>query len=396
MLAVSEEEPPEYDVAERVRQLNEELAKEPSPTEHHPAIKFNDNPVSLVVPPPEYPSDEEADRTGSKTSQGQAQAQGDSMEVMKDDESVDSDRSATRDFESVDQIDSDVRGMKVDDNDDVIAEVVDSDNEQEKMREARESRGSASDDDDAHRVERESDSDENSDEKTDASKRDDVSTDKTSSVDDEKVLVERNGKFELVLASTLTAEEKELYLPDYNKKKTASTAAASDTHSNSSKSSSDSKLAGGGGGAKSRSHRPATATANQSRGRAATSSTPSRRVQSAQVRQTDYTTYEDYGYKSPYGLTEKEKEQLKREQKKKEEKKKKKEEDEKARKLREQEEANDCFQVQTAMSTQSHLQIEQHKTCVASFVPVFLYSCTCIAFYTWGGGYNATVKLQRR
>ena len=48
-------------MAERVRQLNEELANDPTPLEddRQRSIKFKDNLIDLVAPPPDYPSDEE-------------------------------------------------------------------------------------------------------------------------------------------------------------------------------------------------------------------------------------------------------------------------------------------------------------------------------------------------
>ena len=56
----AEEDPPEYDVAARVRQLNEELANDPTPDDDRErSIKFKDNLVDLVAPPPDYDTEDE-------------------------------------------------------------------------------------------------------------------------------------------------------------------------------------------------------------------------------------------------------------------------------------------------------------------------------------------------
>ena len=58
-----EDDPPEYDVADRVRQLNEELAKEPTPSsdERRRSIKFKETLVDLVAPPYDYSDDDDDD-----------------------------------------------------------------------------------------------------------------------------------------------------------------------------------------------------------------------------------------------------------------------------------------------------------------------------------------------
>ena len=343
MLCFAEEEPPEYDVAERVRQLNEELAKVPSPTEHHRAIKFNENPVSLIVPPPEYPSDDEEAKTAKQgQTQGQppqdqaqdppskSQTQGQPPKVQlqnqvevkdmeRDDSDLESVHSVDREVESVEKDNVKVIDLADDSDDDVIDEEVP--NSQHKPEVKR-----ASDSEDE--VDGKGDSRQTRDRHGDDTNTTSQPTD-SKATDGEKVLVERNGKFELVEVNTLSTEEKKLYCPEYTE---------SDSNSVSSKSSSTDRHSRSE--TKARAARPGTATAAQTRNR-----TSQRRVQSAQPRQTDYTTYEDCGYKSPYALSENEKQQLKREQRRKEDGKKKKDDDEKKRKEKDDEDAEDCFQV---------------------------------------------------
>ena len=68
----TEEEPSEHDlyIRERVGESNEELAKEPAPDEvRRTSIKFKENIVDLVVPPPDYDDDDQSDRNLSTPSQ---------------------------------------------------------------------------------------------------------------------------------------------------------------------------------------------------------------------------------------------------------------------------------------------------------------------------------------
>ena len=57
-----DEEPPEYDVKEKLIKLNAELAEDPTPTEKlkDSKVVFKENLVDLVVPPNEFSDDEEA------------------------------------------------------------------------------------------------------------------------------------------------------------------------------------------------------------------------------------------------------------------------------------------------------------------------------------------------
>lgn len=70
-----EEDPPEYDVKEKLKVYNEELAKDPTPLERRKDSKvgFKDTLVDLVVPPSDddetpRPSDKEKEKSNSETS----------------------------------------------------------------------------------------------------------------------------------------------------------------------------------------------------------------------------------------------------------------------------------------------------------------------------------------
>ena len=72
LFAPTEDDPPEYDVADRVRQLNEELAKEPTPNSdgRRTSIKFKETLVDLVAPPYDYSDDEEEESRENTNSEG--------------------------------------------------------------------------------------------------------------------------------------------------------------------------------------------------------------------------------------------------------------------------------------------------------------------------------------
>lgn len=87
----TEDDPPEYDVADRVRQLNEELAKEPTPSsdERRRSIKFKERLVDLVAPPYDYSDDDdEVDSKGdgntNANSQGEKVSKGTERNVKDD------------------------------------------------------------------------------------------------------------------------------------------------------------------------------------------------------------------------------------------------------------------------------------------------------------------------
>lgn len=84
-LSFSEEDPPEYDVKERLKTLNEELANDPTPVEKsNSKVVFKANLVDLVAPPPDYP-DEETPRENSETPQTQESENSNNSETEKKD-----------------------------------------------------------------------------------------------------------------------------------------------------------------------------------------------------------------------------------------------------------------------------------------------------------------------
>lgn len=81
----SEEDPPEYDVKERLKTLNEELANDQTPVEKkNSKVVFKANLVDLVAPPPDYP-DEETPRENSETPQTQESENSNNSETEKKD-----------------------------------------------------------------------------------------------------------------------------------------------------------------------------------------------------------------------------------------------------------------------------------------------------------------------
>ncbi|XP_041462229.1 coiled-coil domain-containing protein 181-like [Lytechinus variegatus] len=73
---------PEYDIAARVKQLNEELAKEgPIQEKKNRKVNFPENVISMAVPPEEYP-EEKKDCEGEK--EGESKADGQSVPVNDD------------------------------------------------------------------------------------------------------------------------------------------------------------------------------------------------------------------------------------------------------------------------------------------------------------------------
>ncbi|XP_064617618.1 LOW QUALITY PROTEIN: coiled-coil domain-containing protein 181-like [Liolophura sinensis] len=62
-----DEEPPEYDVKDRIKQLNADLASEPMPDEREHKVMFKEDPVDLVVPPAEWEEDPSAEEEPSQT-----------------------------------------------------------------------------------------------------------------------------------------------------------------------------------------------------------------------------------------------------------------------------------------------------------------------------------------
>ena len=258
-VVLDDEPPPDYDVTERVRQLNEELAKDPTPLEdeRERSIKFKDNLVDLVAPPVDYSESEEeaADqrREGERTGEGQNEP-GDSSPSQQS-----PDHAASRDQQ-----------------------------EQSPQRKAQE--------------------------------------------DEEKILVERNGKFELISATDLSPEEREMYGVEEPTSSREESQATRSPHPPPGP-------------------RPATANGAPSRGRSQQqgAGTSQRRAQSAMSADSGPRGSEfdanNFEYTSPYALSEEDKKQLAREKRLQEQQAKQRKKESMREEERKREDSDTAFQV---------------------------------------------------
>ncbi|XP_013404625.1 coiled-coil domain-containing protein 181 isoform X2 [Lingula anatina] len=93
-------DPPEYNVTERLKQLNKELADEPSPeesTRHHKVV-FKDDPVEFVAPPPDdYNSDDEGEDSKDYGASGDSETDDLGVEKLRIGDSSDNDDSSMKD-----------------------------------------------------------------------------------------------------------------------------------------------------------------------------------------------------------------------------------------------------------------------------------------------------------
>ena len=254
--AVSEEDPPQYNVAARLRQLNEELAQEADPDDDRErSIKFKEDLVDLVAPPPEYPSDEE----------GTSERVGDSNETEPPESPNRNNDEYEEDFEenADSPKNSDNKGF----NENCSQPMADN----KRLHNGNHIK------------------DNKSGAPTSVGKRTNVKNKDESS--DDKILVEREGTFELLYAKDLTAEERQLYLPQItNEEDEADTGRSSASFEP----------------APPKDPRPSTAAASSGR-RRVTSAAP-RRVQSAQPKRVENKpVLEDFHYTSPYALSDQQK-----------------------------------------------------------------------------------------
>lgn len=245
-----EEPPPEYDVAERVRKLNEELANEPPPDDgKERSIKFKENLVDLVAPPP--PDDSEDDTIPSQDGQAKSPRE---------------------------QLSTEDSGTPR--------------------------------------------SEQDTDGETDRSQVSNTSEDAEDQPELEsggnKVIVERNGKFDYVNVDDLTAEERELYsIPDFDKE-------SEETREHKPKPPNGPRPSTSGG-------------ESMSRGQGHNS----RRVQSAKPRPQSHSEWnEEFTYQSPYAMTPEQRRELAEKQRE-EQKRKKEEEKSKERAQREKSQENE-------------------------------------------------------
>ena len=160
----------------------------------------------------------------------------------------------------------------------------------------------------------------------------------------EKVLVHRNGKFELLSQKELTAEEREMYLgPQHGKKEDEVGSEAS-----------SGQCSADNGTGEHWMHQPRPPggarphTANGTSGsRRATSAKQKPRAQSAQQQRSSSSAGmewgEDFNYDSPYALTPEERKKMAREQREKDKQKREEEEQKKKEEEKRKQESNDAF-----------------------------------------------------
>ena len=251
----TEDDPPEYDVAERVRQLNEELAKDPTPLEdeRERSIKFKDNLIDLVAPPPDYPSDEEDSYKDNRAGGDMNNAPADVLRM---------ERMNIHDHEPNGKGDEPSFSFHGE------PEVERTKNESTKHTEEGGNKSLA-------KARRPPNGDQN-------------------------VLVERDGKFELVNAKDLTAEERSIFLPPPSDEEDMAEGVGlvARTQNNGSSSSDGSYQP-----VPPQAPRPATASATQQRRHLVVA--PKRRVQSAKPGA--HALYGDFNYNSPYALSKEDK-----------------------------------------------------------------------------------------
>ena len=350
-MLISEEDPPEYNVAARLRQLNEELAQEADPDdERERSIKFKEDLVDLVAPPPDYPSEEEGEGATDRTEDSYRTQSPESPRKYNDEDFEDSAESPKQSEHYEESNNNDDKSVKNKQSSQATAD-------SKKSQNVTRSNGSAA---------------------AAGKKRTGVlSKDGSASNTEEKILVERDGKFELIHSEDLTAEERQMYLPQ---------------------SAGEEDEVGLGGSSESyeptppRNPRPATAGNTSSRRRV--TSAPPRRAQSAQAKRVENKPIlEDFHYTSPYAITDQQKktgrEQKKAmaERQKKEQQLKKMEEEEKNR------ENNEAFQAWLAhkrrdlanrrkednekQKEQKKTESERKKVNVVEYLIWFDYTCSC-------------------
>lgn len=257
-----EEKPPDYDVTERVRQLNEELARDPTPiSERERSIKFKEKLIDFEAPPPDYSEseydDEFQDNKAAESSPASAET-------------------------------DDAGANQEEDNDAEVPQ-----------------------DDEPSSVEDPVVSDQKTEPEESASKED-----SEIKKDEEKILVERNGKFELVSEEDLSAEEKLFY-----------GITSSDQEARHSPHPPESP-------------RPATANGTPPRHRA---KGKERRAQSAIPSGSGFNA-DEYNYTSPYALTKEEKERLAKQKKRQEQNEKKTKSEHQKQEEQKKQEADEAFQ----------------------------------------------------
>ena len=313
----SEDEPPVYDVADRLKQLNQELAEDPTPIDddRERSIKFKDDLVDLVAPPPDYEVFE-SDDDGPSTVRPQ-----DKEVEKREDESArsqDFDETDSKQLRNPQKPSTDANNREYEDAPDDIQlhkmslnSPPDSPERDEHHDNITDSEGftNPSPDDDS-RVPSATESingtqNSHSDYGSDTEDPDPADSPiKTTSAnkDEEKVVVEINGKFEYLSREELKARgDYHLLPPDDNSPRSDSSTSIGSFQPTPPKAPRPKTAAEGGGGA-----------------RARKSSAPPRRAHSANPPRSQVnhgSGLEDFNYNSPYALTPAQKKYLRYRQK---------------------------------------------------------------------------------
>lgn len=350
----ADEEPPEYDVTERLRQLNAELAQDPTPIDddRERAIKFQEDPVSLVVPPADYSDTEDEPVAVAKQQQNTdametespaAAAAAESMDNMDTPQTLQQENEVSETHQYVegggDQLDTEEQAEEQ------AKEQAEEEEEEEERRwsgDAGERRGSggsegkktSSGNEDVHRtlsdnhdyeeaVQSDGEGGEEITRTAEANaNKQDTDNEKEEQEDDndeEKVVIERNGKFEYVSAKNMTAEEREMYGIEAKEEEEEK----------------EHKPRPPDG------PRPSTAnggTAAQRRNRAGP------RSNSAMGQSSDTGTHDEFTYQSPYAMSADERKRRAKEKREEEKNKQEAEREKKTQEERDQADADDAFQ----------------------------------------------------
>ncbi|XP_060085594.1 coiled-coil domain-containing protein 181-like [Ylistrum balloti] len=115
------EDPPEYDVTARVKQLNEELANDTTPTEKRESrVLFKEDLVDLVAPPPDYGEGEENPQQNQDSSDKTESSKNDSNAARgakRSDDKVLIERGGNFELVNADEVTADDMGLPLFDND---------------------------------------------------------------------------------------------------------------------------------------------------------------------------------------------------------------------------------------------------------------------------------------
>lgn len=336
------------DMKERLRQLNEEWGAEEVVERKNTKVNFSEQLVTLEVPPPEYPDEDEYN---DSEGEGRVDIIEPSVEGVMEKENGAGD--TEQDIHIQDEIVSDVKGKGDSEGDlaGLYAKQLNVTNGEQKSEETvvmeKESNEVKGQSNENHLAEEDTEKIETvTPEITTEVKQEDKNSDSGVDVNlsppqkkEEQVLIERDGKFELKKVSELSAEERNIM----------GITLTSDENQ-ASESGTDSQPSEGVGSSKGdtpvKKERPSTATTYQPPQR---KPVQKRRIQSAKSSNTSYETSEEWRYNKPegrsnYGLSPEQKEHKKKQMMLKSQRLEEKRQREEEEKKKQQEEAEAAFQ----------------------------------------------------